>query len=468
MDEKITCYRKDIVEIDSQILQLVKIRMQKAKQIGEIKKRLNLPATNLKVEAEVIDHSLKLAEEIGLDKNFSTKLISMLIAEAVKIQEDSPKDRTIFLYDMFEKVKRLEAVGTKIIRLEVGEPNLPSPVELKDALTEDLYRNSFIRYASSQGLRELRETIAENLNQTYGTEIDEKQILITNGGKFAIFSAILSMISPGDHATIPEPTWPVYKRCVQFINGRVDRIHTRFEDSWDIDINEVEETSNIKPKLLILCNPNNPTGKVLSEKLLRNLVQLAKTKGIYLLVDEVYHAYSAVPFKSILQVADSNFIYANSFSKQYGMTGWRIGYAISDPKTIAKMQKLLQISITCVPEFIQRAALKALKMQQDPFNAFAEEMKQRIDLACSELNKLPLHYTKPDGGMYVFPKVEYESFHSYHFANKLLKEEKVAIIPGEAFGDYPKHFRISLGTSVNDIRLGIQRIGKVINEWQEK
>jgi len=466
MSGELERYRKEIAEIDSQILRLVKARSQRVERIGEIKRRRNLPAANLRVEVEVIDRSLKLAREIGLDEALATRLINVLIAEAIKIQGGVPKSRAAFLYDVIEKAKELEARGEKVIRLEVGEPDLSSPIELKDALRDALYGSSFVGYASSRGLKELREAIADDLNQTYGVDIDGEQVLITHGGKFAIFSAILSMISPGDHAVIPEPTWPVYGNCVHLANGRADMVHTRFGDSWDIDIGEVEEAFGVKPKLFILCSPNNPTGKVFSEKLLRELVQLAEREGTYLLADEVYCAYSAAPFKSVLQVADSNFIYVNSFSKRYGMTGWRIGYAVSDVKTINRMQSLLQISVTCVPEFIQRAALKALRMSQDPFNSFADDMRRRIEAACRELDRLPLSYIRPNGGMYVFPKAEIENFNSYDFAHRLLEEEKVAVSPGEAFGDYPEHFRISLGTSMADIQSGIRRIGKEIERWR--
>jgi aspartate/methionine/tyrosine aminotransferase len=167
-------------------------------------------------------------------------------------------------------------------------------------------------------------------------------------------------------------------------------------------------------------------------------------------------------------MADSNFIYVNSFSKKYGMTGWRVGYAVSDIKTIEKMRRLLQISVTCVSEFIQYAALEAVTMNQNPFDNFAKEMKQRIDRACRDLDKLPFSYIKPDGGMYVFPKAEMKGFNSFEFAHKLLNDKQVSVAPGDAFGNYPEHFRISLGTNNVNIRNGITKIGEMITEWQKK
>lgn len=465
MGEELARYRKEIAEIDSQILKLAKARLQKAKEIGEVKRRRKLPLVDLKAEAEVVERSLKLGKEIGLDEALTGKLVGMLITKAVEAQGGLAKNRASLLYDLFEKVKGLEAKGEKVIRLDVGEPDLSSPVELKDALRDALYGSSFIGYASSKGVKELREAIADDLNQRYGAGIDGEQVLITPGGKFAIFAAILTMVSPYDHVVIPEPTWPTYGNCVSLANGRVDVIHTRFEDRWDIDMGDVEAAFSVKPKLFILCSPNNPTGKVFPAKSLRELVKLAEKKGTYVLADEVYCSYAAVPFESVLQSANSNFIYINSFSKKYGMTGWRVGYAVSDAETIAKMLSFTQISVTCVPDFIQRAALKALKMEPEPYDAFAENMRRRIDTACKELDKLPFSYNRPDGGMYVFPKAKAESFDSNEFAYKLLAEEKVSVAPGEAFGDYPEHFRISLGTNLEDIRSGIRRMGKAISRW---
>ncbi|MCJ7760782.1 aminotransferase class I/II-fold pyridoxal phosphate-dependent enzyme, partial [Candidatus Bathyarchaeota archaeon] len=209
MSERLEKYRKEIAEIDSQILRLVKDRMQVAKTIGDEKKRQNLPITNLKAESDVNDRAIKLAREIGLDETIASKLIGMLISGALEVQGSIPKNRSAFLYDIFEKVNGLEAKGEKVIKLEVGEPDLWSPVEFKDAVKNTLYESNFVGYSSSKGLGQLRDAIADNLNQTYGTDIDGEQVLITPGGKFAIFAAILSLVSLGDHVIIPEPTWPV-------------------------------------------------------------------------------------------------------------------------------------------------------------------------------------------------------------------------------------------------------------------
>jgi aspartate/methionine/tyrosine aminotransferase/chorismate mutase len=468
MNKNLEDYRKEIANIDERILRLVKARLRRVEEIGRLKKQRQLPVIDLQVEADVISRSLKQAQKINLDENFTKTLIRMLITEAIEQQGETIQNRAAFLYDIFERVKELETQGKKIIRLDVGEPDLPSPIQVKHALRDTLYERKYVGYSSAKGLQKLREAIAEDLNQQYNASINGEQVLITHGGKFAIFSAVLSTVSPGDHVILPEPTWPVYENCVHLAHGRADVIHTRFEEAWNLNMQEVETAFKITPKLMILCSPNNPTGKIFSEKTLEELTQLATKHKTHLLVDEVYSAYVTPSFKSILQIADSNFIYVNSFSKKYGMTGWRVGYAVSDVKTIEKMRRLLQISVTCVSEFIQYAALEAVTMNQNPFDNFAKEMKQRIDCACRDLDELPFSYIKPDGGMYVFPKAEVKGFNSYKFAHQLLSEKQVSVAPGDAFGNYPEHFRISLGISNVNIRNGIIKIGDMMAKWQEK
>ena len=465
MSEELEDFRKEIREIDSQILRLAGDRLELSKKIGDVKKRHNFPIIDLRVEARVIDRSLELAREIGLNEGFSKKLVNTLIAESVRTQEGTPKNRAAFLYDILEKVKELEARGEKVIRLHVGEPDLASPVEVKDALRDDLYGRSFIGYGSAKGLEVLREAIADDLNQEYGAEITKGQVLVTPGGKFAIFAAIFSKVSVGDRVVIPQPAWPVYENCTRLANGRVDIIHTNFEEEWRIDLQRIDGAFKVKPSLLILCSPNNPTGKIIPERDLKEMLRLAERENLYILSDEVYAPYSFKPFKSILQFANSNVIYVNSFSKRFGMTGWRVGYAVSDTETISRMQKIIQISVTCVPEFVQKAALKALTMKQGGFKAFTREMKERVKTAREELNGLPLSYVEPEGGMYLFPKAAVDGFQSRDFAYKLLDEKGVSVAPGEAFGEYPEHFRISLGTNRAYIREGIKRIGEMVERW---
>jgi aspartate aminotransferase len=453
--------RMKIAALDKEILQLSKKRMLVADEVGKIKRSSNIPVVNYVSEASVFKRAEAVARDEALDLDFAHKLVSTLVEESIRVQTGPQKNRAEYLYSMFEKAESLESKGRKTIRLDVGEPDITAPQELKNALRDSLYGNDHIGYVSSKGLLELREAVVS-------IDLEADQVLITPGGKFAIFSAILAMISQQDRALIPEPTWPVYGNIVRLVGGREDVLHTRLEDSWSICSDKLFNMLQVHPKLMILCSPNNPSGKVFGEKELTEIVEAARKSGTYMLTDEVYESYSSTPIKSILQLADSKFIYVNTFSKRYGMTGWRIGYAISDKETINRMQSVLQLSITCVPEFIQKAAMVALRMEQKTYDEYAKKMQNRIDIACRELDKQPVKYVRPEGGMYVYPRVEIKGFNSEVFAHKLLDDTGVAVTPGEAFGDYPEHLRISLGTNIEEIREGIRIMGGSLQEWPKK
>ena len=460
--------RDEIAAVDREILRLVKKRLTVSRKIGELKRKENLEVVDYKVEASVLERAQGIAREEELDPHLARRLISTLIQEAVYVQSQAPKNRARYLYSIFEKAEALKNQGKELVRLDVGEPDLSAPVEVKDALRDSLYGSEHVGYVSSKGLPELREAIVGMLNERYGTDLKANQVLVTPGGKFAVFSAILAMVSQGDRAVIPEPTWPVYGNVVRLAGGREDVLHTRFEDGWNVDLGKLSDIVRVHPRLLVLCTPNNPSGKVFGERMLKEIVEAMGKGGGCVLTDEVYESYASVPTKSILEVANSNFIYVNTFSKRYGMTGWRIGYAVSDSETINRMQSIVQLSITCVPEFVQKAALAALRMEQDIFDDYAQEMQRRIDLTCRSLDQLPVQYLRPDGGMYIYPRAKMEGFDSEAFAYRLLEERGIVVTPGEAFGDYPEHFRISLGTSGEKIREGIEGIGESLQRWSRE
>ncbi len=468
LGQELEGFREEIAAVDREMLKLLKKRITLSRKIGDLKQRDSLEIVDYNAESSVLERAERISREEGLDLDLAHRLVSAFVRESVRIQSQRPKDRAEYLYSIFEKAETLKNKGQKLIRLDVGEPDLKVPQQVKDTLCMSLYKKKHIGYVSSRGLLGLRQAIANMLNSRYGTDLKESQVLITPGGKFAVFSAILSMISQEDRAIIPEPTWPVYGNVVRLAGGRQDILHTVFDNGWDMDMGKLMEMLQVHPKLLILCSPNNPTGKVFDEKMLREIVEATRKAGGYVLADEVYESYASIPTDSILQVADSNFIYVNTFSKRYGMTGWRIGYTVSDSDIVSRIQSILQLSVTCVPEFIQYSALSALTMKQEVYDEYAREMQKRVNLACNELDKLPVKYFQPDGGMYVYPRVIKDDFDSKIFAHRLLEDKGIAITPGEAFGDYPEHFRIALGTCKEDIREGIRGIGESLQSWLKK
>jgi aspartate/methionine/tyrosine aminotransferase/chorismate mutase len=465
MRHDIETLRKEIRKVDRHIIQLVAKRFQLVERVKEVKRTRGLPIINLRVEKNVINRAIEQGAELDINAAFSKKLINLLIQEAIRIEGETSKDRAAYLYEVTEKVKELKAKGEVIIQLDVGEPDFPTAPQVKKAAITALQKVKPIEYNTSQGLPELRKAIAQTLSHKYAVDLCDEQVLITPGGQFAVFASFLTKIAIGDRVVIPEPMWPAYDDCSRLIGGKTDFIHTLFEHDWRINMKRLQEALEVKPKLLILGNPSNPTGKIISKRDFQAVCQLAEEKEVCVLSDETYSAYALKPSTSILEIADSNYIYVNSFSMKHGMAGWCIGYVVSDLKTITKMKKLIQISITGVSEFIQKAALEALTMKQEEYEAYSREMNERIRLACNELDQYPVPYARPEGGMYIFPKTNIVGFDSRKFAQQLLSKKKVAVVPGEAFGKYPEHFRISLGTNKRALREGVTRIGELVEEW---
>ena len=464
MQHDLKTLRKEIRKIDKHIIQLAAKRFRLVERVKEVKLTQGLPIINLRVEKTVIHRAIEHGAELGLNAAFSNRLINLLIQEAIRIEGGTRKDRATYLYEVAEKVTELEANGETIIQLNVEEPDLPTAPPVKKAAINALQKEKHIGYNPSLGLPELRKAIARTLSHKYDVDLCDKQVLLIPGGQFAVFAAFLTTITIGDRVVIPEPMWPVYDDYSRLIGGKTDFVHTLFEDDWRINLKRLEEALEVKPKLLILCSPSNPTGKIISERDFQAICQLAEENDVRILSDETYSAYTFKPSTSILEVADSNYIFVNSFSMKHSMTGLRIGYVVSDLNTITRMKKLIQTS-TGVSEFAQQAALDVLSMKQEEDEAFSREMKERIKLACIELDRYPISYARPEGGMYLFPKTNVEGFDSRKFAQQLLSKKKVAVVPGEAFGEYSEHFRISLGTSKRDIREGVKRIGELVEEW---
>lgn len=467
MKENIESLRQKIIRIDEEILTLAQNRIALARKIGKIKKSLRLPVEDLPVERDVLEHSRSAGKKLGLENSFTDSILRMLIAQSVKSQQDSNPDTFRGLYHLFERAEALEALGEDIIRLEVGEPDFQVPRRIIDVGKRALGIRRISGYVSSQGLKELRTALAKETNEKHQTRLNSDQVLVTPGGKFAVFAAILGVVSNHGRAIVLDPCWPVYAEGVQLAGGRLSRIHTTLKDDWSADLGAIEEAAKAGSELLILNNPCNPTGKILSKKDLESLADIAQQYHMVILSDEVYSAYAFRSFCSVLDLANVQFIYINSFSKRYGMTGWRVGYAISNTQIISRMQRILQASVTCVPGFIQKAALAALKARSRPFDSFANQIKTRIEVACTALDDIPVNYHRPEGAMYVFPRAKKFGFNSFAFATELLEKKRVAIAPGLSFGDYPEHFRLSMTASPTEIKRGIQLIGQHLGTFKE-
>ncbi|MEM2937389.1 MAG: pyridoxal phosphate-dependent aminotransferase [Candidatus Bathyarchaeia archaeon] len=353
------------------------------------------------------------------------------------------------LYEINEKIIRLEREGRKIIKFNLGDPDQQTPMEIIEAAFEAM-RKGKTKYASAAGEARLREALAE----IHGVSADN--IVITTGSKWAVFATMYLLLDKGDNVIIPSPHWTAYDLAAKSLGVDVKLIKTRLESNWEVNIEELEKLIDSKTKLMILNNPNNPTSKMMNEKVVEEMVSLANESGVKILADEVYADISFVKTKSLLEY-EGEHIVVRSFSKTFAMTGWRIGYLIAEKALTDKIIKLNQITLTNVPVFIQEAALKALELRHQVIKAMRESYQKRADLAYKILSDTKLKFIKPEAPFYIFPK--FDGLNSEMFSFNLL-DKGVAVVPGTSFGDYPEHFRISLTAPDDEIEIGLKIIAE--------
>jgi aspartate aminotransferase len=353
------------------------------------------------------------------------------------------------LYEINEKTIRLEREGRKIIKFNLGDPDLQTPIEVIEAAFEAVKKGK-TKYASAAGEAKLREALAE----IHGVDVDN--IVITPGSKWAVFAAMYLLLKKGDNVIIPSPHWTAYELTAKSLGADVKLIKTRLESNWEVNVEDLETLIDNRTRLIILNNPNNPTSKVMNEKVVEEIVDVANEEGIRVLSDEVYADLSFVKTKSLLEYEGEHMV-VNSFSKTFAMSGWRIGYIIADKALTDKIIKLNQITFTNVPVFIQEAALKALELRDQIIKTMREKYRKRAELACKILSDTRLKFTKPEAPFYVFPK--FDQLNSEVFTFNLL-DRGVAVVPGTSFGDYPEHFRISLTAPDDEVELGLKIIAE--------
>jgi aspartate aminotransferase len=357
------------------------------------------------------------------------------------------------LYEINEKAIRLENQGKKIIRLNLGDPDLATPTEIVEAAYAAMKAGK-TKYSSAYGEEKLRQKLAK----IHGVKAEN--VVITPGSKWGVFATLYLTMKAGGNIIIPTPYWTAYDLMAKSIGAQTRLLRTEMEDGWKVDLCKLEALIDKNTKMIILNNPNNPTSKVMDSKTLDSIVEIANKKGITILSDEVYGPISFVKTKSILEYDGNNtHVLSNGFSKMFTMTGWRIGYIIANKPLIDNITKLNQITINNVPVFIQEAALKGLEMQKNLTKTIEKEYAQRAKIACKTLVKAGLSFTEPEAPFYVFPKRK--GLDSEKFTLDLL-DKGVAVAPGTAFGDYREHFRISLTAPRNEIKIGLDKISEAL------
>ena len=435
--------------------------------MAEIKQTKGLPIIDTDAEQSAMSNLAQAARELGLSTEFARRFGELLIEETVRVEERGKprQSKDQLLKEVVELALRLSSKGERVTRFEIGEPNFPASPQVIRGLTETLRRKKIIGYGPAAGLPELRRALADELNVEHDTEIEPDQILITPGGRFGIFASIAGFVSQLERVAIPQPAWPAYEECVNFIKGRVIPLNATLEERWEINVGKLETELRKGARMLILNTPSNPTGKIISKSKFEEIIELAQRYEALILSDEVYDKYVRAKAPSILESGSENFVYVNSFSKQFSLTGWRIAYLATTKEKAMRIRRVIQTVATCVPEFIQNAALVAIKKGRREAQRNVNAIMKKVELTCRELGKIDVSFYKPDGTFYVFPRANKPNFDSVKFAKQLLEQHHVSISPGQAFGDYPEFFRLAVSLPAAQIPGAIKAIGKAIDAW---
>lgn len=353
------------------------------------------------------------------------------------------------------------------ISLGVGEPDFVTPWHIRNAGIESL-KDGHTYYTSNWGLMELREEIANCYLRKYNIKYNPKnEVFVTVGGSEAVDAAIRALIEAGDEVLIPEPSFVCYKPCVNLIGGTPVTITTKEENNFKLTKKELLEKITDKTKLLILSYPNNPTGAIMTKDDLKEIVDVIKDKNIMVISDEIYSELTyEKEHASIAQFPEmkEKTIVINGFSKSYAMTGWRLGYALGNKDIIAAMIKIHQYAIMSSPTTSQYAAIEALKYGDSDIEMMKREYNIRRRVLVDGLNKLGLTCFEPLGAFYAFPCIKSTGLSSSEFCEKLLEKEKLAVIPGNAFGDCGEGYvRISYAYSLDKIKKALKKIENFVN-----
>ncbi|WP_044914291.1 pyridoxal phosphate-dependent aminotransferase [Butyrivibrio sp. WCE2006] len=364
----------------------------------------------------------------------------------------------------FDVVKTIDGA----ISLGVGEPDFDTPWHIRDEGIYSLEKGRTF-YTSNSGLMELKEEICNYIKRKQNTTYNPaNQVLVTVGGSEAIDLAIRAMVDPGDEVLIPQPSYVSYEPCAILAGAKPVIIELKEENEFRLTAEELLENITDKTKLLVLPFPNNPTGAIMEKKDLEAIAKVIIEKDIYVLSDEIYSELTYTDKHiSIVEIPGmyERTILINGFSKSYAMTGWRLGYACGPEIIIEQMTKIHQFAIMCAPTTSQYAAVEALKNGDEDVNMMREEYNHRRRYLIKELRDIGLPCFEPFGAFYIFPCIKQFGMSSDEFATRLLQEEKLAVVPGNAFGDCGEGFiRISYAYSLDDLKKAMERLRRFIQK----
>ncbi|MGZ6125304.1 MAG: pyridoxal phosphate-dependent aminotransferase [Myxococcales bacterium] len=367
--------------------------------------------------------------------------------------------------DVLVKARAVEARGRKVIHLEVGEPDFPTPEHIVEAAVRAL-RDGYTRYGAPSGTPALREAICEHLVER-AVIANPDHVLVTPGAKPILFYGFLATLSPGDEALIPDPGFPIYASMVRFCGATPVSVPPRLEQGRALDVDALERAITPRTRLVVFNSPSNPTGAVVPHADLQRLAALAERHDLWVMTDEIYRRIrytDEAPSIAAVPGMLERTIVVDGFSKSYAMTGWRLGWGLF-PRALAPHAVRLMInSNTCTASFVQEAGLAALRGPQDVVDQMVAQFHKRRDVIVSLLSKIPgVRCQEPAGAFYAFPDVRRLPIPAAALADRLLEEEGIALLDGAGFGQGGSgHLRLSFASSLENLEEAAARFGNLV------
>ncbi|MEA4847646.1 MAG: pyridoxal phosphate-dependent aminotransferase [Clostridiaceae bacterium] len=369
-------------------------------------------------------------------------------------------------FEVLARAKALEAQGKHVVHFEIGEPDFDTPKNIVEAAKKAL-DEGYTHYAPSQGYLPLREAIAEYVKKYKNIDTNPDEVVVVPGGKPVMYYTFMALVNAGDEVIYPNPGFPIYESLIHFVQAVPVPVDIKEENDFRLDVNELKSKITSRTKLIILNSPANPTGGVLTPEDINAVADAVKGKGIYVLSDEIYerivYTGNVKSIASIPGMKDWTII-LDGFSKAYAMTGWRLGYSITNKELAQKITSLMTNSNSCVAAFTQVAGIEALKGPQDAVTEMVAEFRKRRDIIVSGLNSIKgISCKKPEGAFYAFPNITGTGMSSKELADFLLNNAGVASLSGASFGSCGEgYLRLSYANSISNIEIALERIEKAL------
>ena len=372
-----------------------------------------------------------------------------------------------------EKALAMERAGERVLHFEIGRPDFDTPEYIKRA-AEQALADGKVHYTSNFGLMELRQAIADKLKRENNVDYTASEVLVTVGLSEAVFAVLATILEEGDEILVPDPVWLNYINVPNLLGAKAVTYGLTEETGFQMNLEEVKAKITPKTRAIVIITPNNPTGGVLSEDVLKELAEIAVSNDLMVISDEVYErlVYDGAKHISIASLPGmkERTFTMNGMSKAYAMDGWRLGYVAAPEEYILAMNKFHQHNTTCAPNFVQVAAIAALNEEGDEVKEMVKEYQRRRDYAVKAINEIPgLHCECPKGAFYIFINCQSLNMKSADLSAYLLEEAKIALVPGDVFGPGGEgYLRMSFANSYENVVEGCAQLKKGVEQLQQK